>query len=133
MSATSPRTTAVLLIVGALLGGIVIGGAGDRAYLIWRHRILPPPNAMRHMSERIVNRLDDQLHFSPQQRAAVQQIIDRHRARIEAIWASVRPQTRQEIDATNAEIEKVLTPDQQVKFREIRNRHPHERGMRPMH
>ena len=136
MSATSPRTAAVLLIVGALLGGIVIGGAGDRAYLIWRHRILPPPNAMRRMSEHIVNRLDDQLHFSPQQRVAVQQIIDRHRQRIEAIWASVRPQTRQEIDATNAEIERVLTPEQQAKFRDMRARHQqqHEhRMMRPPH
>ena len=36
--------------------------------------------------------------------------------------ANVRPQIRQELDATNAEIETVLTPEQKTKFADLRMR-----------
>jgi Spy/CpxP family protein refolding chaperone len=36
--------------------------------------------------------------------------------------AAVRPQVRQELDATNAEIETVLTPEQKTKFANLRIR-----------
>jgi len=123
---TSPRAAAALLIVGALIAGVVLGIAGDRAWMHW-HR---PPRAPR--LERLVEHLDNELHFTPQQKAAVTQIVARHRARIEVIAANTRPQMRQEIDATNAEIEKVLTPEQQKKFQALSQRmRQHRRGMRP--
>jgi len=110
---TSPRAAAALLIAGALIAGVVLGIAGDRAWMHW-HR---PPRAPR--LERLVEHLDSQLHFTPQQKEAVTQIVARHHARIEAIAANTRPQMRQEIDATNAEIEKVLTPEQRQKFQAL--------------
>ena len=123
---TSPRAVAALLIVGALLAGIVLGVAGDRAYLLHTRQWFPrhgPPMS------RLVDHLDDELHFTPQQKEAVTQIVERHRQRIAAINAGVRPQMRAEIDATNAEIEKVLTPEQQQKFRAISSRmRRHHRG-----
>ena len=123
---TSPRAAAALLIVGALIAGVVLGIAGDRAWMHW-HRPPHPPRL-----ERLVEHLDSELHFTPQQKDAVTQIVARHRARIEAIAANTRPQMRQEIEATNAEIEKVLTPEQRQKFQTLsqhmRQRH---RGMRP--
>ena len=132
MSQTSPRTTAALLIAGALLGGIVVGAAGDRAYLLWQHRIMPSHRTMQNVSQRIVNHLDNELHFTAGQRTEVQQIIDRHRQRIEAIWASVRPQARQEIDATNAEIERILTAEQRTKFRTLQMKmQQRDRHLRP--
>jgi Spy/CpxP family protein refolding chaperone len=86
----------------------------------------------------LVEHLDRQLNFTPQQKQAVTQIIERHRQRIEAISASVRPQMRAELDATGAEIEKVLTPEQRTKFQSLQlhrqrrmNRHGIERGMPP--
>lgn len=129
VSPTSPRAKAALLIVSSLICGIVIGVAGDHAYLLWRHRLIPSHRMAEAVSQRIVKHLDDELHFTPAQRTEIQQIIDRHRQRIEAIWANVRPQARQEIDQTNAEIERVLTPDQLGKFRTMRMRmqQQHER------
>jgi hypothetical protein len=123
---TSPRAVAALLIAAALVAGVVLGVAGDRAWLLhtrqWFPRRMPPMN-------RLVDHLDNQLHFTPQQKAAVTQIIERHRQRIEAISAGIRPQMRAEIDATNAEIEKVLNPEQQQKFREISSHmRRHHRG-----
>lgn len=126
MSPTKTKTIAALLIVAALLCGIVIGVAGDRAFTTWR---------IRHsgsIANRIVHHLDRQLNLTPQQLVAVQQIVERHRQRIDALLASVRPGIRQEIDATNAEIDRVLTPQQREKFRTMRmhmlQREHHMRG-----
>lgn len=123
---TSPRAAAALLIVGALVAGVVLGVAGDRAYLLHGGRLMPrhPPR----LTQRLVEHLDDQLHFTAQQKDAVKQIIERHRVRIEAISSSVRPQMRQELDATNAEIEKILTPEQRTKFQEMQS-HMQQRRM----
>src|SRR6266542_1612044 len=105
VSPTNTRTMAALVVVAALVAGAVLGVVGDRAYLWHEHRLTPGARAERFVAGRIVEHLDRELHFTPQQKAAVQQIIDQHRARIDAISAAVRPQMRQEIDATNAEIE----------------------------
>jgi Spy/CpxP family protein refolding chaperone len=116
-----------LLIVGALLAGVVLGIAGDRAYLWHSHQLMP-----RHAPHlgMIVEHLDRQLNFTPQQKAAVTQIVERHRQRIEALSASVRPQMRQELDATNAEIEKVLTPEQRTKFQQLQQQRQQRRNRR---
>jgi Spy/CpxP family protein refolding chaperone len=128
---TSPRAVAALLIAGALIAGIVVGVAGDRAYL-WHTRQFLPRHPPRFISDRLVDHLDSQLHFTPQQKDAVKQIVERHRARIEAISANIRPQMRQEIESTNAEIEKVLNPEQRQKFQSLSQRmHQRHRGMRP--
>ena len=70
----------------------------------------------------MAERLGRELQLTPQQKTQVQQVIERHRAKIDAMMSSVRPQVRQELDATNAEIEKVLTPDQRTKFAKLRMR-----------
>lgn len=130
---TSPRAAAALLIVGALLAGIVLGIAGDRAWLWHTHQLMPhgrPPLG------RLVEHLDEQLHFTPQQKQAVTQIIQNHQARMHALSDSIRPQMRAEIDATNAEIEKLLTPEQRTKFQTMQaqrqQRRMNRRGQRGM-
>jgi Spy/CpxP family protein refolding chaperone len=70
----------------------------------------------------MTDRLTKELNLSPQQKTQVQQIIERHRAKIDATMANVRPQVRQEVEATNAEIETVLTPEQKTKFADLRMR-----------
>ncbi len=128
---TSPRAVAALLIVGALFAGIVLGIAGDRAWLWHTHQFVPR-HAPRFMSDRLVDHLDHQLHFTPQQKEAVKQVVERHRARIEAISATIRPQMRAEIDSTNAEIDRLLTPEQRTRFHELQQRRLIHRGGRGM-
>ena len=119
---TSPRAAAALLIVGALVAGVVLGIAGDRA---WMHYHRPTGPRL----DRLVEHLDQELHLTPQQKEAVRQIVQRRRARIEAIAATMRPQMRQEIESTNAEIEKVLNPEQRLKFQSLSQRmHQRHRG-----
>jgi Spy/CpxP family protein refolding chaperone len=123
---TSPRAAAALLIVGALLAGIVLGIAGDRAWMQY-HR---PQRAPR--LDRLIEHLDQTLNLTPQQKETVKQIVERHHARIGAIAANMRPQMRQEVESMNAEIEKVLNPEQRLKFQSLSQRmHQRHRGMRP--
>jgi Spy/CpxP family protein refolding chaperone len=112
---------AATVVAIALVSGIFIGVAADHAYLIYKHRILPshmqgrPPHA-------IAERLSHKLDLTPQQRTAIEQILERRHARVSAMWGNVRPQIRKEIDETNAEIEKLLTPAQKEKFAEIKKK-----------
>lgn len=112
------RTAAVVVVIVAFLAGILVGVAGDHFYLI---RLFPRHTA-RFSADRMAERLAGELELTPQQRTQVQQIIERHRAKIDAIMSNARPQVRGEIDATNADIETVLTPAQRTKFATLRMR-----------
>lgn len=118
-------------MIVAFIAGFIVGMAGDRLYLFHSHRLFPSRRMAEFAAHRIVDRMDHELHFTPQQKAQVQQIIDRHHVRIDALMSGVRPQIRQELDASNAEIEKILTPDQRVQFSKMRMRMGGRRGMPP--
>lgn len=119
---SNTRTAAVAVVVVAFLAGIFVGVAGDHLYLIRSGRLSPRHTSSRSAADRMTDRLTHELNLSPQQKTQVQQIIERHRAKIDATMANVRPQVRQELDATNAEIETVLTPEQKTKFADLRMR-----------
>jgi hypothetical protein len=106
---------AAVVVVVAFITGVLVGVAGDHLYLIHY-----PRRAPRFSAERMADNLGRALQLSPQQKTEVQQIIERHRAKIDATMSTVRPQVRQELDATNAEIEHILTPEQRTKFETLR-------------
>lgn len=112
---------AVVVVVVAFIAGILVGVAGDHFYLIRNGRLFPR-RAGRFAADRMADNLGRELQLSPQQKAQVQQIIERHRARIDTVMSSVRPQVRLEIDATNKEIETILTAEQRTKFEALRMR-----------
>ncbi|MCU1229993.1 MAG: hypothetical protein JWO97_2877 [Acidobacteria bacterium] len=103
------------VVIIAFACGILIGIAGDHAWLIYQRRIMPPhfPGRVPRM---FVEHLSRKLDLTPQQRTEVEKILERRRARVEAIRATAH----KEIDETNAEIEKVLTPEQRKKFVELK-------------
>lgn len=117
--ASNTRTAAVVVVIAAFLAGVVAGVGGEFAWLVHNRRILPRPGGSRNATQRLVERLDRELHFDAKQRTSVTTIIESHRKNIDATWSSVRPQVEKEIDATNAEIEKLLTPDQREKFKAL--------------
>jgi Spy/CpxP family protein refolding chaperone len=80
--------------------------------------------------DRLVEHLDRALNLTPQQHESVRLIVQRHAERMSQISASVRPQMRQEIDSTNAEIEKVLTPEQRTKFQQLQQQRQQRRNRR---
>ena len=125
-SPSSTRTAAFVVVIIAFVAGLLVGIAGDRLYF---HRMFPGRRDFG--SGRIVERFNRELHLTPGQKTEVQQIVDSHRAKIESLMTNVRPEIRKELDATNAEIEKVLTPDQRTQFQKMRMRMPGRHGMPP--
>jgi Spy/CpxP family protein refolding chaperone len=117
----STRIVATVVVVLVFFAGIFIGAAGERIWLI-HHGPSFPPKMEGGFVNRVISRLDQELHFTPQQRQQITQILESRRQRINGIWSSVGPQVRQQVEETNAEIEKVLTPEQRTKFAEIRAR-----------
>jgi Spy/CpxP family protein refolding chaperone len=119
-TSSSARTVAVITVIVSLLAGIAVGVVGDRLWLV-RHP-LRVGRGLRHMKERVVARLDRELSLTPQQHDAVARIVDQEQQRIAAIQNTTRPQIRHEIDLGNAEIEKLLTPEQRTKFEQMKQK-----------
>jgi hypothetical protein len=123
----------VFVVVAAFVGGLFVGVAGDRFYLFHHGRLFPPRHVPTFVTHRIVDHLDRELHLNPQQRTQLQQIMDRHHARIDSMMSGTRAQVRQDLEVANGEIERMLTPEQRQQFKKIRMRvHAGaRRGMRP--
>jgi len=113
-----------LLVLAALIVGVLLGVAGDHLFLIHRHELFH----REFEAHRIVDRLDRELHLTAQQKSQIQRILDTHHQRMHDIMSNVRPRMRQEIEAGNAEIEKILTPQQREQFQHLKMRMPPGRG-----
>ena len=127
---SSARRTAVVVVIAAFIAGLLVGIAGDRLYLFRTGRFFPRRGsefAARH----IVAKLDRDLNLNEAQEKQIEHILESHHAKIDAAWNAARPQVRQEIDATNNEIERVLTPEQLPKFKELRKKFDARRASRP--
>ena len=110
-----------MVVIVAFAAGLLVGVAGDHLYLMRSGR-LSPRHTVRFASDRMAERLGRELQLTPQQKTQVEQILERHRAKIDAAMSSVRPQVRQELEASNNEIANILTPEQRTKFAALRMR-----------
>ena len=114
MSVSSPKTVVIasVVVLVTFISGVFTGIFVDRV-LMHRMRGHPP----RFASKMIVHRLDRHLDLTDDQRTKIEQIIERrHRS------------MGREIEAANAEIERVLTPEQRQKFAKIRMHLGHREG-----
>lgn len=107
---------ASLVLVVTFGVGALAGFLGDRYYL----KQQPASPTARRTPAEIVDRLDKKLHFSAEQRTAVLQILKARDERINGLWSTVRPRVWQEMESSNAEIERLLTPAQKPEFEKIR-------------
>ena len=115
---------AAVVVLVAFASGILVGVAGS--HLLRSHRPRHIPKRAAHF---MVERLDRRLDLSDEQEKKIEAIIARRHERMEQIWSSAHPRIEAEIEATNKEISSILTPDQRVKFEEIKMRV--SRGRRP--
>lgn len=125
MSVTRPKVIAAVVLVITFAAGVIAGGIGVR---VWMFRHQNGTQLRQEIALRLVHRLDNDLQLTPQQHTEVQRIIDTHRARIDAIMDGVHPQVRREIDQTNDEIARILTPEQRTKFESLKMRFLIRRG-----
>ena len=116
MSATKTAILAVLVLV-MTFGAGVVGGAAAHHVLALR----PPGPGPELVPRAMIRQLDRRLDLNDAQRAQIEAIVMRRHERMRA-----------EIETTNDEIAKVLTPEQREKFAKIRLRmhRPHGRHWR---
>ena len=105
MSVTRTTIVAALALVLTFAGGFMLGAFAHRAVVTRLHR--PSPAATRL----VLRHLDLRLDLTDAQRAQIEKILERGHEHI-----------RGEIDSTNAEIERVLTPEQRKRFARMRMR-----------
>jgi Spy/CpxP family protein refolding chaperone len=139
---TSERLTAGLLLVATLLVGIVLGVALDRSVL-WPRMHHPqdngppspldmlrnggrPPN-MQHMRDRMKH----ELNLTDAQSIRIDSIMAHRSEAFRAVRTETEQRVKAMVDTTRTMIDSVLTPDQQVKMRELRARRQAERRNGP--
>ncbi len=109
-----PKQLAAVFLVSALLVGGALGFAVDR---VVGDRLLPRAEAAPVPAPR--NALDEfsaEIGLTPQQRAAVDSIMDERHRIIDSIMQPVRPQITVAREAARRQIRARLTPEQVPRF-----------------
>lgn len=111
MSATKTTIVAVLVVVLTFTAGVMVGVFASHMMILRGGH-----GASFFPEKALVHRLDRRLDLTDAQRAQVEQIIRKRHARIDGLWTGLRPRMRAEVDQANAEISRILTPEQRAKF-----------------
>jgi hypothetical protein len=140
------------LIAGALLVTVaitgVIGGAALDQWMILNGYTRPgrlfgvdigsglgrrgSPRTLEEERERQTEFLSRELSLTPPQRARIDSIVAVQVAQVHALWTEVGPRMDDVIGRARTEIDRVLTPEQRVKFQALRERFDRgRRGFRP--
>ena len=152
--AAPSRGLVIAVLAAIFLGGILGGIAVDRTLLHERGHRGPLPGMMggpggpgrpgelggpdgpggpgrpmdpehrAEMQKHMVERLTRELHLTDEQRAKVAEMIPRHMAAFDSLRHSMAPQLRGLLDTLNADMERVLTPEQVDQWRRMRRHGP---------
>jgi len=126
---SATRKAAVWLAVVFLLG---VGLGGTLGYGFYRHgstsAAAPDTEAARraHMLERF----DQELHLTGEQRASLDHILTKVQAQYKGIRLQIEPQINAAREEGRAQIRAILTPDQKPRFEEFLKRLDEERRQR---
>ncbi|MFA6004260.1 MAG: periplasmic heavy metal sensor [Elusimicrobiota bacterium] len=106
-------------VVAALLVGCILGVAGgavlSRVAFRRMHRSAPDP-------ERMVKKLTFELGLDAQQQAGIRKIMESRRDSFKAMHKAANAKFQELRTAMDADIERLLKPEQQQKFRELQAR-----------
>jgi Spy/CpxP family protein refolding chaperone len=114
------RWLSVLLLVAVFLGGAICG-AGVTAFAavrVVRHAILHPEGHPEHGAHWLKRRLD----LTDSQFEQVRKVLTEQGVEFARIRDEVRPRILERVEKTDGEIAKILTPEQQTKWRSLIHR-----------
>lgn len=69
-----------------------------------------------------LQRLDKEVHLTPDQREKVEKILADGQERMKKLWEPIAPKARDEYRRTRQEISEILTPEQREKMKNLRSR-----------
>jgi Spy/CpxP family protein refolding chaperone len=111
---------ALMFLLGAFIAGGALGFSADRAIRGGRVHELRGFRAYKQ-------RMAEELKLTPPQQASVDSLMEERHRQIMALYKPLKPQldsiavlARVVSDSTHAQIKRLLTPDQQVKFDKMR-------------
>jgi hypothetical protein len=87
-----------------------------------RHDVPPPPLVGNRLNKDFLQRLDDKLQLTPDQKDKIGKIIADGQERNHQIWTNVAPQLRAEIQDVHKQIREQLTPEQREQFDDLLKR-----------
>jgi hypothetical protein len=115
--------------VGMLLLAALVGGAIGAAAMVGvrgrRHE-----DGRRGGSGWYVEMLARELTLTEEQKVSVQQVLTRHRAGMDSIWAEMAPRMKAWRESVRADVRAHLTPEQQTHYAELTARLDAERERR---
>lgn len=126
MTATPGRNRTRLvgfgLLVATFLVGALSGAAVDR--VLSADEPDAPPRAEREKDRRRGSYVIDEVEMAPEQRAAINAILEERSARMRSVWEQVEPRLDAITDSARVEIMEVLTPEQRAAYeRKLEERH----------
>ncbi len=118
------RTKSALLLIGAVGLGMILGGLLTGAMVNRRMHRIAELRTTRGMAFRIEEIVQPD---SPEQREAIREVLDQAAPRFGEIFEQSRAEVHSVFDSVLAELEGVLTEEQQQRL----ERHMKQRGRRP--
>lgn len=120
-------TWAAALLTATFAAGVAVGVGGRALWVRYATAAAPPRT---RGIDRMMAELDAELHLTPVQHDSVHAILERHWARMSAVWETVRPQLDAMRAAMDSDVARQLTPEQQAGYRDhvTRFRHQKEQG-----
>lgn len=110
---TSAKSRWVLALI--FVAGFVSGAACTAGYT-WKH--LPPPGMPKgaQIIQHVLADLRAEVHITAEQERQIMPILEKHGAELDTIRHETLGKVLSSIEAKNAEVEKVLTPEQRAEF-----------------
>jgi Spy/CpxP family protein refolding chaperone len=121
--------TVIIFGAGVVTGGLLVGyvvhpkinppfaNSNEHAQADGHEQLHPRPPEM--WSKEFVQKLDDALKLTPEQRDAIEKIIADGQEKNHEIWTNITPQIRKVMQDARQQIREQLTPDQRKKFEEL--------------
>lgn len=134
------RLRAIALLVLVFVAGAAVGIAGDRVGLIpMAARATESADAGQRaetsgpgdrppsrpagdpgdVGDTTIEKFADELGLTEEQRAQIEDLLERYRESSRELWHDVRPKYRALVDSVRGEIEAVLTPEQVEQYRTL--------------
>jgi Spy/CpxP family protein refolding chaperone len=102
------RLVGFALIAVTFLAGGMAGAAVDRVIMADGSQRDAPGGERGHVI--------DQVEMTPEQRAAIDAILERRSERMKSTWAEISPRLEAITDSARLEIMEVLTPEQRAEY-----------------
>ena len=116
------RVTALASVLSLFAVGVLVGGLAVHLYYAKDQRERGDRGGRLHVG-RFIERLERDLALTAEQRARIDEILQRARAESDDLQREMGPRVRGHMQQTRRQIRSVLTPEQQEKFDALQERH----------